>query len=201
MEMSAYHRYGPLRAADLEGVWQRAQVHGLKTAMLEKVGAGIDDLLQDLSLAHVSSWQQWAVASLADRGDNGAYYVLADTSDPDHPRISMAERTYHLAQVFRYVRRGAVRIGATSDNPDEQTVAFINRNGSWVTVVRARKSGGALAIAGLPANRYGVSFTGEDHEIEHWPAAAITSGQTLEVELPGPGVATAYNAQDEGDQG
>lgn len=79
-------------------------------------------------------------------------------------------------------------------------MAFLNEDGTWVTVVRAEESGGPLNVVGLPAGRYGVSFTGEDHKTRHSPAVSIASRQTFQIQLPGFGVATVYSVNDEGNR-
>lgn len=183
----AYHRYGTTSVAYVQQILERATRHGLKTAMLEKVGAEIDQLLEDLIVGQVSSWQQWALAGLAEWDDEGAFYLNVDMRDRANPRIMMARNTYHLTQVFRHVRAGAVRIGAESDNADRTPVAFINSNGSWAVVVRAKEAGGPLKIESLPAGRYRLRYISEENEIEEWPPATVTADGPLEFELPGPG--------------
>ncbi len=110
------------------------------------------------------------------------------------PYIARPEdkHAYHLAHVFKYVRSGATRIGAASDNPDKRPVAFVNKDSTWAVVVRAKEAGGPLTFVGLPAGRYGLRFTGEDRKIEHWPPRLVETGLPLKVELPGPGVITVY---------
>jgi len=194
LDTYSYHRYSSQAIELIRGIAQRAQAHGLKTAMLEKIGADIDTLIEDLTVTQVSSWQTWGVAGLAEWVGGGAYYALVDMKYPDDPPIMMDTPTYHLAHVFKYVRRGAQRIGARTDNPDKRPVAFINPNGAWAAIVRAKNAGGPLAIEGLPPGRYGVRYTGEDLEIQHWPEVTVEAGRPLVLELPGPGVVTVYSS-------
>jgi hypothetical protein len=191
LDVLAYHRYGIERTSDLVKIRERATAHGLKTAMLEKVGAGIDQLIEDLTLANVSSWQQWAVAGLDD-WEGGAFYLLVDPDAPGGARIRMAERSDQLAHVFRYVRRGAVRVAASSLGSGRPCVAFVNPDGRLVAVIRAGKRGGALTLKGLPAGRYGMVFTGDDRATSQLPEVSIVAGQDFVTDLPGPGVLTVH---------
>lgn len=188
----AYHRYGTENRSDVEAIRSRALAHGLKTAMLEKVDAGIDVLLEDLLVGQVSSWQQWAIAGNIRNPDNGAYYLRVDASTPANPVISMAKHNDQLAQVFLYVRRGAIRIKSQSDKADQTTAAFINPDGRWVVVVRAREADDQLTVQGLPAGRYGLRFTSDSHAHLEPAPITIAQGAVLSTAIPGAGVLTIY---------
>lgn len=192
LDTFAYHRYGKQRTSMVEDIRARAQANGLKTAMLEKLDAGIDVLLEDLLVGHVSSWQQWAVAGKSEWGRQSAFYIFVDNSDPENVKISKSRLSQHLSQVFRFVRRGAVRIAATSDNETTTSVAFINPDGGRVVVLRAYDTAGSVAIAGLPAGRYAARFIDDDLIIEDRPPRPIGAGETLTLELSRPGVLTVY---------
>ena len=195
LDTFGYHRYGLQTRSLLEAIRSRAQDRNLKTAMLEKIGAGIDVLFEDLTAGHVSSWQQWAAAGRKPEGDGGAYYALVDTGGSGMPRVYMADLSYQLSQVFLYVRRGAVRIGARSDNPDKTCVAFLNRDGGEVVIVRARRSGGPITVNGLSAGRYGVRLVDDLRKTEQRPAVTVSAGEPLRFEMPRTGVATIYSLQ------
>lgn len=193
LDVFGYHRYGSQTRELVEDIRSRAEAHRLKTAMLERIGADIDVLFEDLTVGNVSSWQQWAVAGRKSDGDRSSYYVLVNTNESEHPRVYLNELSYHLSQVFLYVRRGAVRIDARSDNPDKTSVAFINRDGGHVVVVRAREAGAPVTVNGLPAGSYGVRFIDEQREIEQYPAITISAGEPLLFDMPRSGVATVYS--------
>jgi hypothetical protein len=188
----AYHRYGE-STGDVAAIYSRAQARGLKTAMLEKVDAGLDVLLEDLMVGHVSSWQQWAIAGKVQNGDNGGYYLMVDpASSPTSPLITMGKHTDLLSQVFRFVRGGARRIEAISDNADKKAVAFINPDGGYVVVVRAKAGGSPLLLTGLPVGTYGVRFVGNNRVRTDLAPIVVSSNGALITQIPGPGAITVY---------
>ena len=137
----AYHRYCMATDQQLQDIAALRTKYGLNTAMLEHGGANYDELHSDLKIANVSAWQQFALAYCTD--DNGYQYypVIGDT-------VIQGDRTKYLRQYFKYIRKGAVRIHASSDSGDYDPLAFINSSGSYVVVVKA-SVGGDLEIKGL----------------------------------------------------
>jgi hypothetical protein len=191
LDTFAYHRYHLERTAYVEEIWRRAKERGKKTAMLEKVGAGIDVLLEDLVVGNVSGWQQWAAADRIGT-DNGGYYALVDDRDPARPRVLPSRTSLLLSQVFRHVRRGAVRLGATSDRSDKTPVAFVNPGGDQAVIVRAKRAGGALTVRGLAPGRYGLRFVGNDRTVTELPAVDVRGGE-LSTTIPDAGALAVYS--------
>ena len=186
----AYHRYGSQRVSDVATIRARAQAAGLKTAMLEKVDAGIDVLLEDLTVGNVSAWQQWAAASSTKTSDNGGYYARVDLANPAKP-VGMAKHSDQLAQVFRFVRRGAVRVDATSTD-DRQSVAFINADGRYVVIVRTRGAVGEFGVLGLPAGRYAQRFVSDERRTESIAPMEIPANGFVPANVTEAGVLTIY---------
>jgi hypothetical protein len=186
----SYHRYGIERLADVRAIRERAERHRLKTSMLEKVDAGIDVLLEDLVAGDVSSWQQWAAAGKSTNPDNGGYYARADVSDTLRPVLTFARHTHQLAPVFQLVRRGAVRVGSTSNRADRQSAAFVGPDGRLAVIVRAKGRGGRITVRGLAAGRYALRVVGDDHRARDLPAATVGTGLALDLEMTDPGVLT-----------
>lgn len=192
LDVISYHRYGGETIENLQKVRERARRHGLKTAMLEKGGAGFDQLWQDLTVADVSEWMQWAAAWHEGPGTAGWTYAIVDMEDPHDPKVAMSCGYANLAQVFRYVRRGAVRIEADSDDDDYRAMAFVNVNGAYVTIIDAKR-GGPIGVSGLPGGTYTVTFMDESERASEGTPSTISSGQTLWVDLPTAGVATLHS--------
>jgi O-glycosyl hydrolase len=185
----AYHRYGGTSSSTVVTIANRAKTHDIGTAMLEHIGGDYRELHQDLTLGNATAWQQFAIGfPIAE--DNGAQYYLIDVSNPAAPRISAGSRTPYLAQYFRYVRRGAQRIGAASRRATLDPVAFINADGTRVVVVKA-DAPASFAVGGLPAGRYGVSHTTAAGSVVEAPIT-IATGDAASLTMPGAGVLTIF---------
>ncbi|MCA0377583.1 MAG: Ig-like domain-containing protein [Gemmatimonadetes bacterium] len=153
----SYHRYGTVTTQHLRDIDARRVRDGVRTAMLEHIGSGIDDLLDDLTIANNAAWQQFTIGFCGPTDDGGTYYRI-DQSTPTAPRVLLSGTSTLLRQVFAYVRPGAVRIDASSANSSAaRPIAFRNANGRTVVVVRTF-SAQQLAIRGLPAGTYAVNY-------------------------------------------
>ncbi|MDX2260717.1 MAG: hypothetical protein SFU84_03360 [Gemmatimonadales bacterium] len=159
----SYHRYEGVSDANLSAIGAKAAQHGLRTAMLEHIGSDVEDLYRDVTIANASGWQQFTLAFPT--SDNGAQYYTITNGQP-----VMGSRTGPLRQYFRYVRRGAHRVGATSDNSGVRPVGFTNPGGGPVVVMHA--SGvETFAITGLRPGRYEVTSSN--------PAALLPTNPTV----------------------
>ena len=159
----SYHRYAGVSDANLAAIAATATQHGLRTAMLEHIGSGVEDLYKDLTIANVSGWEQYVLAYPT--SDNGAQYYTITNGQP-----VMGSRTGPLRQYFRYVRRGATRVGATSTTSGVRPVGFVNPGGGPVVVLHA--SGvETFAITGLRPGRYEVSSSN--------PSAVLPTNPTV----------------------
>lgn len=187
----AYHRYGTPTTAELSAIRSRAQTRGLKTAMLEKVDAGIDVLLEDLTAGQVSAWQQWASSQITTNSDNGGYYARFD---PATGKVGMARLTDQLSQVFQFVRRGAVRIDARNTTDNRTSVAFLNPDGGRVVVIRTWGGIGEFAVEGLPAGRYGQRFVSDARRREDRAPVTLAAGGLLVTDIREAGVLTVFPA-------
>lgn len=184
----SYHRYGA-DLHDIQRIASLAQQHGLGTAMLEHIKADYHELHEDLKVGNNVAWQQFTLAYPTK--DNGAQYYVVDRSNPNNPQVIMGSRTKLLRQYFKFVRRGAVRIEASSSDGDFDPLGFINTNGKYVVVVKA-SNGGSFSIGGLPAGTYGIKYTtSSDYDVDR-PDAVISSGQSLTASIPDSGVITIY---------
>lgn len=191
----AYHRYdGASASVALPRIRERAARFGVGTAMLEHLTGDVAELHDDLTKANVSAWQQFGIAyrSSPERERGGGYHYLVDLGGREKPTVRMASRTRELAQYFRFVRAGAVRIDATSNDGDKRAVAFRNANGGHIVVVQAHRSGGTMSVVGVPAGSYGVRYTTADETGRELPAIGIGAGQALTAQLPAKGVITFY---------
>src|SRR5262245_4163927 len=188
----SYHRYGGVSDANLQAIGSRATQYGISTAHLELIGASYFDLHNDLSLARNSSWAQFTIAfPTSVSSDDGGKYYMIDDSNPDQPVVQIANRTKFLRQYFKYVRRGAVRIEATSDNTAFHPLAFVNADCKQTVIVKADFAGKFL-VQGLPAGVYGLKYTTDAQYDVDSPDVTISAGQQLQATIPAPGVITIY---------
>lgn len=161
--------------------------------MLERIGASYPQLYDDLTLGMNSSWSQYTIANpyYWTTSDGGGAYYLVDDTNPNAPKLIMGSRTKFLRQYFKFVRPGAVRIGATSDNGGYGPVAFINTDGKYVVVVKADQAGG-MTIRGLSAGLYGIKYTTSSQYNIDLPDVTVGSGQSITTSIPATGVITVY---------
>ena len=186
----SYHRYDNWKANGmLPGIAHRAHKYNIRTAMLELVHGDVDDLYHDLVYGHASSWQQYAIAT--NRNKQDAYYYRADFSDPDNPALIMSPKAQQLAQYFKFVRMGAVRIGATTKSPNVKPVAFQNTDGSFTVVVNTEQAQD-LSFHGLPAGHYDMRSTTKHDGVQEYEPISIKSGESLNTRISDKGVITIY---------
>ncbi|MBL0171608.1 MAG: hypothetical protein IPP90_12915 [Gemmatimonadaceae bacterium] len=157
----AYHRYSGVSDANLAAIRSRAAQFGLRTAQLEHIGSGVEDLYKDLTIANASAWQQFALG-FPGVGDNGAQYYTIDGNQP-----VAGSQTKEFKQYFQYVRFGARRVAAASSSSGVRPVAFTNPGGGAVVVVHlvGRET---LLIKGLRPGRYLITAT---------PASVAATGE------------------------
>ncbi len=187
----SFHRYGGDWLSNIQTIGTFPSLYGVRTAMLEKFDGGGTYLAlhEDLKHGQVSAWQQYALAYPTD--DNGAQYYWIDRSNPASPKVNMGARTRFLRQYFHFVRPGAQRIDAASDNSAFDPLAFVNRDGGNVVVIRA-DAAGSIAVGGLPAAMYAASYTTNGEYNVTASGKAVAAGQTLSVSIPAAGVITIY---------
>jgi hypothetical protein len=187
----AYHRYNtPPTPAQLRGVAASAASHGISSSMLEHLRADVHELHEDLSLANVSAWQQFVLAFSVP--DDGNQYYWIDKSDPNNPQVNLSWRATQLRQYFRYVRRGAVRIDASSTTSAYEPLGFINPNGRYVVVIKADKAG-TMTIEDLPPGTYGVTYTAGSASLVDAGEFTISAGESISTSIPKSGVVTVFD--------
>jgi hypothetical protein len=180
----AYHRYGGVSDANLAALADRARTNGLKTAMLEHIGSDVEDLYKDISLGRASAWQQFVLAFPT--SDDGAQYYVISNNQP-----VLGSRTRYLRQYFKYIRLGAQRIGAVSDNAELRPLAFVNSNGRSVIVIHAGRSGNVF-VRGLAPGTYGTSVTTSGATGTELGDQVVGAAGTITVAVPAVGVLTIY---------
>lgn len=178
----SYHRYRPPLPGTLAGLAHLADSLGIPTAQLEYLKGGIDEAFTDLMVPGVSAWSRYALA--APNPDPGAgIQLFADTVAE---RFKPRPEPRRLAQLFRAVPPGAVRVGATAQD-GLRALAFRLPSGG-VALVLATGAAATARVAGLPPGRYRVSLS-----VEGTPAATggplvVGPAGRLTVAAPAAGV-------------
>jgi hypothetical protein len=195
----SYHRYAMTSAETLAAIARRASEHRLSTGMLEHIPSDYRDLHEDLKIGNVSAWEQYVLAPVGplepstkpvDPGGMGALF-LVDNRDPSKPVVVMMNAAKFFRHYFRYIRRGAKRIGADTTDPGFDPVAFVNTGGDTVVVVKASDAG-PFSIRALPPGVYGVTYTTSQFLTTTLPDVSISAGDTLPTRIPDRGVVTVY---------
>jgi len=186
----SYHRYSGVSLQSLLAIAARARQHGIDTAMLEwwSSGNGYTTLHEDLKIGNNSAWEQGVLAG-AMNSDMSICQI--DDSDAANPRVLLTDKTKFLRQYYKFVRPGAVRIEATSQQAAFDPLAFINADGSYVVVVKCN-AGGEFFIDGLAPGTYGIKYTTAAEFDVDLPAQTIQSGQAVAAQIPQAGVLTVY---------
>ena len=176
----SYHLYGtndPYRSY----IRDFGIANGIPRAQTEYIGLTSDILYDDLTLGGVSLWDQTMMSDLLPSTNNDTWF-------------SRATEYWETRQVTRYVRPGAVRVGASSDSASIRPLAFVN-NGQMTVVLFNTTGGGSadITIQGLPAGTYGVchSIASPSSYVEDGLQVVDSSGN-LTVAIPSSSVLTVY---------
>lgn len=184
----SYHRYAGVTTSILQSIAQRTAQNGKQSAMLEWIGADYNTLYEDLTVVNNSAWQQYTLAFIDEGfGDTGGNYYIIDNNNSTFQLSSTAK---FLSQYFRYIRKDAIRIGASTNNSNFNPIAFINNNGKYVIVVKTNSSGN-ITVNNIPNGNYGMTYTtfgiynGSNPDIN-------VSANSLTTNIPGQGVIAIY---------
>jgi O-glycosyl hydrolase len=181
----SYHRYRTPLPATFEQMRKLSDEHGWTTAMLEHIRADHRELAEDLTKANVSAWAQYTLVG-PHGGDTGGHYFYSDSAAGTW---KVGSRTRALAQFFNFVRPGATRLEATSNDPELVPVAFRRPDGRFVIVISS--TGTARAdLKGLPAGKYSITFAGADGKPGGASAASVQPDKSLMIDVPAAGALT-----------
>ncbi len=187
----SYHRYGGVSLANLQAIATRAQQNHIDTAMLEwwSSSNGYATLHEDLKVGNNSAWEQGVIGGAL---NSAMSLYQIDTTNPAQPRVLLGGATKFLRQYYKFVRPGAVRIEAASQQPAFDPVAFINADGDYAVVVKC-SSGGPFTLGGLPAGTYGIKYTTAAAYDVDLPDQTLYAGQAVTAAIPQAGVLTVYS--------
>jgi glucuronoarabinoxylan endo-1,4-beta-xylanase len=128
------------------------------------------DLQTALTAANVNGFFYWWGAS-ASTANSGLIQVQG-------PTINLSKRYWAFAAFGRYIRPGAVRIGAASTDSDLAVSAFANRDGSLVVeILNTGTTAQPVSLRGIPMNGASVYLTDETSALTQQPAGAPVTAQ------------------------
>jgi hypothetical protein len=198
-----YHRYdtgGVARSAELGAIVSRAQAAGLPLAQTEWGGAGVSALFDDLERG-AAIWQQYTLAFPTT--DNGFQYYWTTSSGG----VTEGKRTTLIKHVFKLVRPGAVRVGASSGDAAIRPLAFRNPDGSYAVILLAPAGATSVTVTGLPAGTWGGAWSSHAHQGSSWdndavgsvmwraiPSATVPAGGSFSVSTTDGGVISLWSA-------
>lgn len=185
----AYHRYAGVTSETVTAIASRANELGLRTAMLEHIESGHQDLHEDLRVGQNSAWQQFTLAFCGT--DNGAHYYYFNENVQSASSATMGDRTRYFRQYFSFVRLHARRIGAVSGDSRLDPLAFRNVNGKVIVVVKTTTSA-PVVIRRLPPGTYGVTYTTAAESFVSASNITVGSSGTLQATMPAAGVITIH---------
>lgn len=184
----SYHRYGAPTGNTLPNIAQLASSIGANTSMLEHIGADQNELYDDLTKANNSAWQRYTLAGPVPNNPGAQRSKLIFVT-PSTGAITLDPSAWYLRQYMKYIRRGAVRVGASSSSGAIKPVAFERPDGKFVLVANT-SAAATLDVGGLPAGDYQVSFSTAAQPGAVGAVQTILPGQTLTTTIPATGVIT-----------
>jgi hypothetical protein len=175
-----YHYYTGWNVSRLQQIGALGLQYGFDTGMNES--AGMNYIHHDLKYANNSFWMMGGLADVNYEPNNAAYFVVDSNNN-----VTPESNTLIFRQYFHYIRPGAVRIDANSQNTNFDPVAFINANGSYVVVVKAASAGNNITVSNLPTGTYGITDSLGGRHADY----SVTKG-TLSTQISGAGYLTIF---------
>lgn len=178
----SFHKYGtndPYRH-DIDSL---ANLKGINSAQTEEMGEGISEVFNDITLAGVSYWHAYSINDYCTPNANNTWYTHG-------------AKYWTFRQLMHYVRPGAVRIAAVSnDTPKVKSLAFIKAGEVTTFILNNDPSSIAttVTITGLPAGTYAASqvFTVGSPYSEQGLYTVTASG-VLNLPVPAQSAVTVY---------
>ena len=178
-----YHYYNVgWTVSQLQQIGALGVHYGFDTGMNESAGAKSGYLHADLKYANNSFWMEGGLADVNYEPNNAAYFVVDAKNN-----VAPESNTLVFRQYFHYIRPGAVRIDANSQNAKVDPLAFINANGSYVVVIKTAAAEKNITVSNLPTGTYGITDSlGRSHADYN-----VTNG-TLSTQISGAGYLTIF---------
>lgn len=146
-------------------------------------------LHEDLKVGRNTAWQQGILACPPTwASDNGLYNINDPFGDLT---IEYGAKMRYFSQYYRYIRPGAVRIDAATNDNGFDPLAFVDTNGMYMVLVKGDGTD-SIFIDGLAGGTYGISYTTGGELVTDGHELSINGGGTLRTRLPAAGVLVAF---------
>ena len=177
--MLSYHLYG--RNDERTKIRDFAQARGIPTGQTEYMNKNTQILYDDLALGGASYWSIYGWGKVLNVEHDGSTFRREG-------------QYWNLRQVMDYVRPGAVRIEATSDEPTLRSLAFAHKGKTTVVLFNNLKGSADqdVTIVGLPPGRYGVCRTQGWRPYRELGVQTVAGDGTLTVPITKGSVQTIY---------
>jgi hypothetical protein len=179
----SYHLYGtndPYRSQ----IGNLGASLGLPTAQTEFMDLTMNHLYDDLTLGRVSFWEIYGLTQCLQW-------------NPGNASFTRIRQYWPFRQVMHFVRPGAVRIGATSDDSNLRVLAFAHQGRTTLLLINGSGSR-TVNIGNLPLGTYGVCQSvngGACQEVglqTATPPRGTAGTGALSVTVPSNAVLTVY---------
>ncbi len=183
----SYHAYGGLESRD--DIRDFAVARGILTGQTETMGGTIGGIYEDLTEGGVSFWEQLGLVFYGNEPGSGDYF----TANLNLSSFTRGQRYWDFRQIMHYVRPGAVRVDAISDDGRLRALAFVRGGRTSVVLINQADAGlQTVHLRGLPAGTYGLSQSVAHRVYEELGLHAVGGAGTLSLDIPDNAVLTIY---------
>jgi len=183
-----YHLYGG--NASRPKIRDFAHAKGLPTGQTEFMGTTINHLYDDLTEGGVSVWEHYVMAGWGNQTLSGCYL----SANHNQTSFSRYPAYWDFRQVMHYVRPGAIRVEAASDDPAIRPLAFV-RDGKMTVVLlnntpphQAR----TVELKGILPGLYRTCASLAGKPYQELGPKAVRAAASLSLDVPPNGVLTVY---------
>jgi hypothetical protein len=184
----SYHNYGT-QDSFIRDIRDFGISKGIRTAQTENGSGTIDMFYDDLVSGGVSYWGTSFAFSWYVKQRSSTWYTYGI-----HPNLTSFLRHteyWKFRQIMHYVRPGAIRVQAVSDDSNLRALAFQRDSDSTVVLINGVLSR-TVHIDNLPAGTYGVCYSVGQSPYQEAGLQTVNEGQALTVSVPSSAVMTVY---------
>ncbi len=186
VDVLSYHWYGMDNQDSMVKICEFARQHGMVTAQTEFMNLTMDHLYDDLTIGGVSYWSIYGLGGPSPRQN---YYLHRNGTS-----FSRGKQFWNFRQVMHYVRPGAVRIEAASNDPAIRALAFARDGRITVALINTTPphQHRTVTLRGLPPGEYGVSQSVGTKPYTELGVRTTEANAAFTVDVPSNGVLTVY---------